>query len=121
MTGEEFVRGVMERLGVSSAAALADAMRWPRGKERTVARWLAGESNPSYENVMEMVQRAGLLSSDAGVPSDSRVPGDPLEALSASVDQMADRMAAVLDRLDADMKELASRIPPAGARRRRSA
>jgi hypothetical protein len=85
----EFVRGVMERLGVETASGLADAMGWPRGKERTVARWLAGETNPSYDNVIEMVERAGLLNtSEAGRSAALPTPLLPLEQLAANDAQL---------------------------------
>lgn len=107
MTGTEFVRGVMERLNVTSAAGLADAMRWPRGKERTVARWLAGEVNPSYESVIEMVERAGLLSNAGDAPSAVPVPSDPLGQLAANDATILENQQAALNVLVDIRDELA--------------
>ena len=61
MTGTEFVRHVMVVLEVSTAAGLAEKMRWRRGMERTIARWLAGTSEPSFAYTIDMATTAGLL------------------------------------------------------------
>lgn len=112
MTGPAFVRAVMNRLGAASPADLANIMRWPRGTERTVARWLTGETSPSFDYTMEMVGRAGLLNNDEDVPSAEVAPGDPLEALERKVDLMARRTGQSLARLEAAISQLSQKQPP---------
>lgn len=110
MTGEAFVRGVMERLGVATAAALADAMGWPRGKERTVSRWLSGETNPSYANVMQMVERAGLLNNDGAAPAAPVAPADPLAQLAANDETLLENQDAAMGLLT-EIRDAVLRAP----------
>ena len=94
MTSEEFVRGVMERLGANTAAELAEKMRWKRGAERTVARWLSGDSQPSFDYVIDMVERAGLPNSSVqGIVSPD---GDDPSA-QADREQLAENDARILE------------------------
>jgi hypothetical protein len=121
VTGAEFVRLVMRRLDCSSPADLAEAMKWKRGTERTVAKWLAGETRPSFNYVMQMVESAELVSTDEAGPKPVPAPRDPLAKLEATVDQMAGHTAEALQELQREVKELSTRIPPAVGRHRRSA
>ena len=112
MTGAEFVRQVMDRVGAASPSELAETMQWRRGTERTVSKWLTGETRPSFGYVMEMVERAGLFSIDGVVPQDGAALRDPLRSLEAKVDRMARRTGDALGSLEATVKELSARIPP---------
>lgn len=113
MDAQEFVHGVMDKLGVSTAAELAEAMRWKRGTERTVARWLAGETRPSFDYVMEMVERAALLNSDGDSPSALEAHRDPLQELEARVQQGFDEIADALARLVTEVRRLSRSRPHA--------
>lgn len=64
LTGLEFVQAVMNRLGARTANDLAEAMKWPRGKERLVAKWLAGTNDPNYETTIALLDAAGWLNWD---------------------------------------------------------
>lgn len=59
LDGPQFLRAVMDQLGVNTAGDLAEKMGWKRGFERTVARWIAGDNEPSYGYVMEMIDKTG--------------------------------------------------------------
>lgn len=103
MTSEEFVRTVMERLDVQTAAELAEKMRWGRGAERTAARWLTGQSQPSFVYVIDMAERAGLLNTSAvGIKLE---PGDDPRA-PADREQLAANDAEILENQDIAMKIL---------------
>lgn len=102
MTGAEFVRGVMRRLDVQTAAELAEVMHWKRGAERTVARWLADDTKPSFDYVMEMVERAGLLN---GTQTIRFEPGEDPPA-PAERRQLAENDEAILENQNAAMRLL---------------
>src|SRR3954464_8235198 len=102
MTSEEFVRTVMERLDVQTAAELAEKMRWGRGVERTAARWLTGQSQPSFDYVIDMAERAGLLNTTAD-RSVSLEPGEDSPA-PAERQQLAANDAEILENQDTAMK-----------------
>jgi hypothetical protein len=118
MQGDEFVRGVMDRLGVSTAAELAEVMRWKRGTERTVARWLAGDTRPSFDYVMEMVEQANLLNTNSDARPVAPAPLGLLGSLEAKVDQMAEMTADSLARLEAAVTRLSQRRQPAAGQSR---
>lgn len=59
---------VMERLGFHDPGELARELGLPAYKEssvRLVRRWLAGQNSPSFEHLMPMLSRAGLLAREA--------------------------------------------------------
>lgn len=104
VTSEEFVRGIMERLGVRTAAELAEKMRWKRGVERTAARWLSGDAQPSFGYVMEMIERAELL--NASIDGIVRLePGEDPPA-PAERRQLAENDASILANQAAAMEIL---------------
>jgi hypothetical protein len=96
------------RLGITSYA------------EDKIGRWLRAESKPRYEDTIALLEIAGWLSRDGVRRKTQQAPRDPLAKLEATVDQMADRTAAALDSLQAEVKELSARIPPAAGRRRKA-
>jgi len=81
MTGSEFVRQVMVLLDAPTAAALAEKMHWRRGMERTVARWLAGTSEPSFVYTIDMATKAGLLTGGEVAVADLPSAAPHLEVL----------------------------------------
>lgn len=118
--GAEFVRRVMTALGAESPAQLAEKMRWKRGTERLIAKWLTGQNDPSYAYTMDMLERVGWIalghSKDEDPPQ--RAAGlDP--RLVQALEQIAD-VAAKLDAL-ASEQELPTGAPqaPIQTRRRR--
>ena len=57
----EFVRNVMAAVDAHNPGELAEAMRWKRGTERLIAKWLTGETKPGYRYTMEMLEKTGWL------------------------------------------------------------
>lgn len=122
MTGAEFVRQVMRQLGVDSATGLAGRMRWPRGIERTISRWLAGESEPSFAYTFEMGRKAGFLNMGEALPADQAVPDDLLAELARNdAELLANQAQAleVLQRMHVELAHLAAEIGTTPTRQRR--
>lgn len=94
-SGEEFVRAAMRDLGVETAAQLAEKMRWKRGTERLVAKWLSGQNDPSYTYTMELLEKTGRLSKRIDRRAEPPAQADPLAALGAAVGEMALVQAAI--------------------------
>jgi hypothetical protein len=65
---KRIVELVMEKLGASSAAALAKELEMPpysEGSVSLVRRWIRGEHGPSFDYTMLMLSKAGLLTAEA--------------------------------------------------------
>lgn len=93
LDGAQFVRAVMLKLEAATAADLAEKMRWKRGTERLVAKWLAGTNRPSYPYVMEMIDKADLLDIEATTAR------PPTEAEAGMIGDHREEIAALLRRL----------------------
>lgn len=85
----------MRDLGVETAAQLAEKMRWKRGTERLVAKWLSGQNDPSYTYTMELLEKTGRLSKRIDRRAEPPAQADPLAALGAAVGEMALVQAAI--------------------------
>lgn len=88
---------------------------------KRVKRWLDGENAPRYDETIALLELAGWINTAGGRRKAQAPPADPLAALEATVDEMAERTAAALGKLQEDVTELSARIPPAAGRRRGTA
>jgi hypothetical protein len=110
--GADFVRLVMDALGVQSPSQLAETMSWKRGTERLVAKWLSGQNDPSYTYTMEMLDRVGWLAiGDAGAS-----PATDQRGADAAFDQALEEIAGVLERLVSRVSE--QELPSDAAKQR---
>lgn len=115
----------MRELGASSASELAETMRWPRGTERLVAKWLAGNNSPSYGRTMEMLERCGWISMSGGGPrsgEQASPPADPQERIAWLLTILARNQSLALDALgvpEADRLPVEPPAPPKRARPKR--
>lgn len=109
LDGPQFVRAVMVSVGVENAAGLADAMGWKRGTERLVAKWLAGSNRPSYKYMLQMVERAGWLSSDGRAqPQEAAVS---LETLERRLQEASELTAENFDIVKEQLALVVRRLP----------
>lgn len=85
LDGPTFVKTVMDRLEVDSPAKLAEKMKWKRGTERLVAKWIAGDNRPSYGYMLDMIDAAGMLNSAGGDLATPEQPPDRLAKIEEGV------------------------------------
>lgn len=100
VTGADFVRQVMRQLDVSTPAALAEKMRWPRGTERTVARWLTGESEPTFSYTIAMATKAAMFNIESPTNSDQPDIEDRLGGLEVGVARLQESGLQIHQKLD---------------------
>lgn len=102
--GAKFVRLVMRAIGAESPAQLAEKMRWKRGTERLVAKWLSGQNDPSYTYTIEMLERVGWIA--AGLSRDEPpprpapigdVPHERDDAILAAIGRIEQRLLGPMD------------------------
>lgn len=67
VSGKEFVRAVMARLGADGPTALVKAMGWQDevNQASLISKWTGGTANPSYVPTMQMLEKCGWLKVDA--------------------------------------------------------
>lgn len=107
--GQMFVRAVMTQLECESPLAFAEKMGWKRGTERLVAKWLAGANRPSYNYIMEMIERTGWLSLD-GAPSLRLAATEPSTNELAELRANQTQMLADQKRVIANLESLTTSV-----------
>lgn len=119
----ELVRAAMKAAGIPEDKPTELARRIGLSaydSPKRVKRWLDGENAPRYNETIALLELAGWLNMSGGRRKAQAAPDDPLAALEATVELMADRTGAALEKLQADVTELSARIPPAASRRRKA-
>lgn len=98
MPGPDFVRSVMQHLGASSAAELAETMGWKRGTERLVAKWLNGDNQPNYERTWEMLDRCGWV--NVGAMPTRLLPRPANEGLAEKIDAALENQERMWEQME---------------------
>lgn len=116
----KFVQAVMDHLGVSSPAGLADEMDWKRGVERTVSRWLAGVADPSYRYTMEMLRKCGWLSMNGDAPAAAPSDLDPPPNIGETLRSLLAGQNLISQQLEQIEQHVEAALPQADSKRKRS-
>lgn len=114
----KFVQAVMDHLGASSPAALAETMRWKRGVERTVSRWLAGAADPNYGYTMGMLRKCGWINMNGDAPASDQSDSDPPQPIAVTLRDLLSGQQIISRQLEQIEQRVEAALPPAPSKRR---